>query len=258
MNKMLSKLLLAGLLTVGAQADFLRAEMGAGVWQNDFSGTLTTANTAGNVLTSFNTDLLGYSKETQPYLWFNFKHPVPAIPNIRVEYAAVNYSGTSTQSFTYKGLTYNANASSDLVLDQYDLIMYYNILDNTMWATLDLGLDIKLIQSEFNAVESGAGNSVHIKETLPVPMGYARVRAEIPGTDIGLEGDIKYTAYKNSKIMDYRVKIDYTVVDLFPVDVGLELGYRFEGIDIDGNDFSIDTTADIEVDGIFFGAFIKF
>lgn len=258
MNKILSGLLTAGLLATFAQADVIRAEMGAGVWQNEFSGNIASANAAGNVITTFDTALLGYKKETKPYVWINFKHPVPALPNLRLEYTSLDYSGTSTQSFTYKGVTYNASASSKLTLDQYDLIMYYNILDNTMWATLDVGLDIKLIESEFSAVDNIGGNSVYVKETLPVPMGYARIRAEIPGTDIGIEGDMKYSAYKNSKIMDYRVKLDYTVVDFFPVDVGLELGYRFEGVDIDGNDFSIDTTADVEIDGIFFGAFIKF
>jgi len=180
------------------------------------------------------------------------------LPNIRLEYTALDYSGTSTQSFTYKGLTYNANARSDLSLDQYDLIMYYNLLDNTMWATLDLGLDVKVIESEFNAEDSISGNSVHVKETIPVPMGDARVRANIPGTGVGVEGDIKYTAYKNSKMMDYRVKVDYTLVDVLPVDVGIELGYRFENIDIDGKDFSTETPADIEVDGLFFGVFVKF
>ena len=136
--------------------------------------------------------------------------------------------------------------------------MYYNILDNTAWVTLDLGLDIKVIQSDFSAVQSSGLNPVSVKETLPIPMAYGRARFEIPGVDIGVEGNVKYTAYKDSKVMDYAIKADYTLVDILPVDVGLEVGYRFQQLDIDGSDFSTDTSLDVEIDGVFAGATIKF
>jgi len=255
MSKILSGLLLAGLLGTSAQADFVRVEMGAGAWQNELSGSITTGTPA----VTFDSDLLAYDKETKGYAWVYIKHPVPVLPNLRLEYAAVDYASTTTNTFEYKGVTYSGSTTTDTTLDQFDIIMYYNILDNTAWMTLDLGLDVKIIQSEFNAVDNTATVSpAHVSETLPVPMGYARGRVEIPGTDIGLEGNIKYSAYKSSKIMDYALKADYTLVDILPVDVGLEVGYRFQQLDIDGADFSIDTTADIEVSGIFAGATIRF
>ncbi len=255
MNKVLSGLLLAGLVGTASQADVLRVEMGGGIWENELSGSITSGTPAVNI----NTDILGYDKEKKGYAWLNIKHPIPVLPNLRLEYAAVDYSGASTTTFTYDGNTYAANSTSDLTLDQFDIIMYYNLLDNTAWTTLDVGIDVKVIQSELNAAdEAGLVVNVHEKETLPVPMAYGRLRFEIPGVDIGLEGNMKYSAYKSSKIMDYAVKVDYTLVDILPVDVGLEVGYRFQQLDIDGEDFSIDTTADIEVDGIFAGAVIKF
>jgi len=183
---------------------------------------------------------------------------VPILPNLRLEYAAVDFSGTSTRDFDYKGVTYTPNAKTDLTLDQFDIIMYYNLLDNTAWMTLDIGLDVKVVQAEFNAVQSSGLNGVTEKETLPLPMAYGRARVEIPGTDIGLEGNVKYTAYKDSKVTDYAIKADYTLVDILPVDVGLEVGYRFQQFDIDGADFSIDTSLDVEIDGVFAGATIRF
>lgn len=254
MSKILSGLLLAGLLGASAQADIVRVEMGAGAWQNELSGTITSGTPA--VTEDFSA--LNYDKETKGYAWVYIKHPVPVLPNLRLEYAAVDFAGTSTQSFEYQGTTYSANAKSDLTLDQFDIIMYYNILDNTAWMTLDLGLDVKVVQAEFNAAQSTGLNAVQEKETLPLPMGYARARVEIPGTDIGLEGNVKYTAYKDSKVMDYAIKADYTLVDILPVDVGLEVGYRFQQFDIDGTDFSIDTSLDVEIDGVFAGATVKF
>jgi len=254
MSKVLSGLLLAGLLGAGAQADLLRVEAGAGAWQNDLSGSLSSGTPA-YVIES---DILGYEKETKGYAWLNIKHFVPIVPNLRLEYAAVDFSGTSTQGFDYKGTTYTANAQTDLTLDQIDVIMYYNILDNTAWVTLDLGLDIKVIEAEFNAVESTGLNPVAEKETLPIPMAYGRMRFEIPGVDVGVEGNIKYIGYKDSNVMDYAIKADYTLVDVLPIDVGLEVGYRFQQLEIDGSDFSTDTSFDIEVDGVFAGATVKF
>ena len=252
MNKVLSGLLLAGLLGASAQADVLRVEMGAGAWQNEFSGTVTSVVSPDPITA----DKLGYDKETKGYAWVYIKHPVPVLPNLRLEYAAVDFSGTSTDSFTYKGDPYAVNTKSDLTLDQIDVIMYYNILDNTAWTTLDLGLDVKVVDFAFNA--SSGVNTIAQNETLPIPMAYGRLRFEIPGVDLAIEGIAKYTAYKDSKVSDYSIKADYTLVDILPVDVGLEVGYRFQQFDIDGTDFSTETTVDIEIDGIFAGAVIRF
>lgn len=257
MSKLLSGFLLAGLLGLSAQADVLRVEMGGGVWQNEISGTITSTDTTGLITQTFDTDLLNYDKESKGYAWVFIKHPIPVLPNLRLEYAAVDFSGTSTQSFVYQGVTYAANTTSDLTMDQFDIIMYYNLLDNTAWTTLDVGLDVKIIKSEFNAQDSVSNIEVHETETLPVPMAYGRLRFELP-FDIGVEGIGKYTAYKDSKVIDYVIKADYTLTDILPVDVGFEVGYRFEKFDIDGDDFDIDTSGDLEVDGIFAGAVIRF
>ena len=264
MSKILSGLLLAGLLGTAVQADMVRVEMGGGVWENELEGSITSKGLAGigPGFETFDTELLNYNKESKGYIWLNVKHPIPVLPNLRLEYAAIDYSGTSTESFIYDGTEYAANAKTDLTLNQFDVIMYYNILDNTAWTTLDLGLDVKIIDSQFTAAgdDVGTGNpeTVDESETLPVPMAYGRLRFEIPGIDIGVEGNMKYAAYKDSKVIDYAVKADYTLVDVLPVDIGLEVGYRYQKLDIDGEDFSIDTTADIEIDGIFAGAVIKF
>jgi len=257
MSKILSGVLLAGLLSLSAQADLLRVEMGGGIWQNEMKGTITSTDTTGLITATFDTELLGYEKEDKGYLWMFIKHPIPILPNLRLEYAAVNYSGTSTQSFEYQGKIYQANTKSETTLDQFDIIMYYNLLDNTAWTTIDLGLDVKIVQSEFNAVDSLSGVTVDEKETLPIPMAYARARFDLP-FGLGIEGIGKYISYKDTKVIDYLIKADYTLEDVLPIDIGFEVGYRFEKFDIDGDDFSIDTSANIEIDGIFAGAVIRF
>lgn len=257
MKKLLSGFLLVGLLGLSSQADMLRVEMGAGAWQNDITGTIESKDLAGFDIDILDVDSLGYDKETKGYIWMFIKHPVPILPNLRLEYTNVDFSGKSIQPFVYKGKTYTANSESTFKLNQFDIIMYYNLLDNTAWTTLDLGLDVKIMQGEFTAQDSTGLFFVNEKETFPVPMAYGRLRFELP-FDIGLEGTAKYLAYKNSKITDYMIKADYTLIDILPVDIGLEVGYRFEQLDIDGNDFSIDKTVDVEIDGVFVGAVVRF
>ena len=93
---------------------------------------------------------------------------------------------------------------------------------------------------------------------IALPMAYGRLRFEIPATDIGLEGDIKYTGYKNSKVYDYRIKADYSM-DLSVIDLGIEAGYRFQRLNIDSGDFSsLDTTGDIDISGFYAGVMVRF
>jgi outer membrane protein len=251
MNKVISGLFLAGLIGVSAQADVLRLEAGAGVWDQEPDGYLQYKNAP-----SFTDSDVGYSNEKKMYAWINVKHPVPILPNVRLEYTPMEFSGTSTTGFEYDGTTFSAGAKSTLSMDQYDAILYYNILDNTGWTTIDVGLDIKYIDTSFQANETG--NSVSQSDGIALPMAYGRLRFEIPATDIGLEGDIKYTGYKNSKVYDYRIKADYSL-DLSVIDLGLEAGYRFQRINIDSGDFSsLDTTGDIDISGFYAGVMVRF
>jgi len=264
MSKLLSGFLLAGLLGLSAQADLLRVEMGGGVWESDLSkGTITSKDLIGTGFDTFNTDDLAYDKEKNLYLWMFIKHPIPILPNLRLEYANIDFSGTTTRDIVYEGITYNGNAKTDTTLEQFDAILYYNILDNTLWTTLDIGLDIKIVQSEFNVngttTVGGLTTAVtsNNKETLPIPMAYARVRFDLP-FGLGIEGIGKYVKYKESTVADYLIKADYTLEDVLPIDIGFEVGYRFEKFDVDGDDFDMDTSADIEIDGVFAGAVIRF
>ncbi|PHR55212.1 MAG: hypothetical protein COA44_10915 [Arcobacter sp.] len=258
MSKLLSGFLLAGLMGLSAQADLLRFEMGGGIWQNELSGSIASLDAAGTPFENIDSSVLNYDKEDKAYVWMFIKHPIPILPNLRLEYASVDFSGASTETFIYEGNTYSANTKTDLTLDQFDIIMYYNLLDNTAWTTIDLGLDLKIVESKFNATDGdGLLEPISESETLPIPMAYARLRFELP-LDIGIEGIGKYTSYKDSKVIDYLIKLDYTLTNILPIDIGLEAGYRFQMFDIDGEDFDIDTSADIEIDGLFFGAVVRF
>jgi outer membrane protein len=243
----------SALVATSAFADFARVEMGVGSWLQSPSGEMSYSNSGVTA-----TDKSKENLNAQAYVWLLIKHPVPVIPNLRLEYVSVKNEGKASGSF--KNFV-AANAKTSLDITQFDVIPYYNILDNTFWATLDLGVDFKIIDGTYKAYDvtvSGVANSDYSKsQTLVIPMLYARTRAEIPATNIGLEADIKYIGYNASAIYDARVKIDYTL-DFIPViQPALELGYRIQKIKIDDNDFE-DAKVDMDFAGVYFGVMLRF
>ncbi len=253
---MKNKLIIAALtvFTSGvAQADFLRIEAGAGIWQSEPSGTVTDKASSSSDIPSLNDDL-GQQNENISYLWLNVKHPLPLLPNFRLEYTTPSFEGNTRKSFTWAGNTYGINAYSKLELKQTDIVLYYNLLDNTFWATLDLGLDLKLVDYSYELRNSS--NTYSDSDSLAIPMLYARTRAQIPTTNIGLEADIKFISYGDTRLYDFRAKVDYTF-DFVPViQPAIELGYRTQKFKIDEG--SEGTKTDFEFSGIYGGVMLRF
>jgi outer membrane protein len=259
MKKLASTLALTALFGLSAQADFTRIEAGVGVWQSDPSGPITYSVGAVNETADIANNL-GFKEEDFTYVWLNIKHPVPAIPNLRLEKVDVDFSGTATNSFdfVYNGATYtyDANSKSDLQIDQTDVTLYYNLLDNTAWATVDVGLNVKLMDFDVQVTDNGSGDTYRESETVPLPMLYLRARAELPGTNLGIEGDIKYISISDSQAYDARIKVDYTLDFVPVVQPALEVGYRIQKIEIDEDD--VDVTTDIEFSGVYAGLMLRF
>ncbi len=237
-----------------ADADLLRIEAGGGLWMQSSDGTVTYDDGAGST-GEYRSD----KKNTdQAYLWLFIKHPVPILPNLRLEYTAVSDKGTAKGSFN-DFTTPSGPAKIDIV--QYDIVPYYNLLDNTFWLTLDLGLDIKVLRSDLsvdNVRIDGTGPLTRYTDsrTLALPMLYARVRAQVPATGFGFEADGKYVTYDGSTLYDFRIKADYTF-DVSPVvQPGVEVGYRLQKFDLSADDG--DTETDLDFTGFYAGVMLRF
>jgi outer membrane protein len=225
MKKILTTLALFASITTVASADLIRTEIGAGMW-------MQTPSTADSTFTSSETE------DAQPYVWALIKHPVPIVPNLRVEY--VNVKNTSLPVL---GL------STDITYTQIDLVPYYNILDNTFWITLDLGLDIKSISAKKEESTQSTTDS------MLLPLGYVRARVQVPLSGFGAEADVKYISYDNNTVYDARAKVDYTF-DISPViQPGIEIGYRmqhFETKELFGAKMNMDFA------GVYAGVMLRF
>ena len=247
MKKVISTLALGAVLATVASADFARVEMGAGAWAQTPSGT-AEYNPGGGVTGS---DTLNEDMDTSGYVWALIKHPIPIVPNVRVEYTTIHATGNATGTWNGLSIT-TASADSSLDLVEYDIIPYYNILDNTFWITVDLGLDIKIVDSDYK-IDS---LNYEDKSTITVPMLYVRGRVQVPTTDLGVEADVKYISNGSSTLYDVRAKIDYTF-DITPlIQPGIEVGYRVQKLKIDES--SVDIQTDIDFSGLYVGAMLRF
>ena len=252
MKKISSALVCVICLATIVNADFTRVEIGGGAWQQTPTGAILANNS-----TLTGSDSATEDGETQGYVWAFVKHPVPIIPNLRLEYVGINSTGTA--SGTFFNFTAPVGSASSLTMIQYDVIPYYNILDNTFWISIDLGIDVKIIESEYivNGVSTNASvnTSYTTSSSTVIPLLYARARVQIPATNIGIESDAKYVSYDSNTIYDARVKVDYTLGFIPAVQPALEVGYRIQHIETNGNE---DVKIDMEFSGVYVGLMLRF
>ncbi|MFT5660229.1 MAG: outer membrane protein [Sulfurimonas sp.] len=247
-------IILIALVSTTMTADFLKMEMGAGAYSSTPSGKVSYTGFAATA-----NDISTGKKTINPYIWAYIKHPVPILPNIRLEYSSVQTKGVANGQFeNFIAL----DSNTELNLKQYDIIPYYNILDNTGWITFDLGLDIKVIDVDYSADKVALGSlpafvsSYNDSSMLLIPLIYTRVRVEIPSTDLALEADAKFIKYSSTTVYDARVKLDYTLSIMPVIEPAIEVGYRVQKYDID--EAELDGKANLEFSGIYIGAMIRF
>ena len=263
MTKILTTLIGGAVIASSLCADLARVEMGAGIWQQTPSGE-TKYNGA---YTLGGTDTFRENETDASYIWMLIKHPIPILPNIRLEYVEASAEGVASGYWGPKtpvgSFSVPMPFQSSLTMNQYDIIPYYNLLDNTGWITVDLGIDIKLIDASYSVKEStgmmgmmGMSTVYEESEMMPLPMLYFRTRLEIPSTDIGLEADVKYIAYSDSEAADVRVKVDYTLSFIPVVQPAVEVGYRYQKYSFEESDQ--DVMFNLEYSGVYAGLMLRF
>ena len=248
MKKML--LFTSVLITLSVSADMLRIEAGGGAWNQKDRGYIDYATS-----TESGSDTSTEKENTVGYAWIYLKHPIPILPNIRLEYASLKYAGSVDVSLT-SPITMSTMTKSTFDTKVYDGILYYNLLDNLAWTTLDFGLDAKMFDYDYKAVPNAQYEGYEKSGTLVVPMLYGRARFEIPGTGLGLEGEGAYLNYEGATFYDARVKADWTMTFVPVVQPGIEVGYRI--IKANYKKESSEIKTDIDFSGFYAGLMLRF
>ena len=240
--------LIAFCASYSSQADtLLGLYSGAQAWNMETSGGFS--NDGSN--TEFN-----FEEQTNTNLYVAFEHPIPLIPNVKVQRTAMDTQGDvilDTQ-FTLgdKVFAANGNAFTDVSLTTTDFILYYELFDNDL-VSFDVGLNAKHIDGEFLATVDGETGREEFSG--PVPMVYSRLAVGVPFTGFGAFVEGSFLSIDDHTISDYQAAITYSLMENLAIDLTLQLGYRAVTLELDDLD---DIYSDLEFKGIYAGLEVHF
>ncbi len=225
-----------------AQADtILGLTAGAGSWQSNYSGEIGDSGA--------DLETLGYTKTNQNFYYVSLEHPVPIIPNLRLQHTELKSSATGTGELTIKGNTVSGTITSELDLTHTDAILYYEILDN--WVSLDLGVNLRNFDVELMATDGS--QSARTDANGVVPMLYGMAQFDLPLSGFSMGASASAIAISDSTVSDLSANIRYTS-SLF-LDLGVELGYRSMTVKLEESE---KLNTDIEIKGPYLSAQLHF
>jgi len=218
------------LVAANANADFIGLTAEVGTYSPDAD---TWAADDGSTATSNNMDGSG-----GVYYGIAFEHPIPLIPNVRIQGTELETDGTSNT--TYNGSATGSGATTDIDLSHTDYTAYYELLDGLLWLSLDAGFTFR----QYDGSVKISGTSTSLSET--VPMFYVAPFVSVPGTGLSVGAELKSGSFDGKDVTDTTIKVKWET----PFLVGIEAGYRTHDIDFDdvsGLDVSSENS------GVFFG-----
>ncbi|SDW59288.1 TIGR04219 family outer membrane beta-barrel protein [Marinobacter mobilis] len=227
-----------------AHADIVGVGASVSYWDSETSGQAASGNDVVDMENDLNLDSDSTTNAT-----LYFEHPVPLLPNVRLNLTAIEQSGRGRLSSGYGPIVVGSDVTSDLDLQQIDLTLYYEVLDN--WVNLDLGLTARDLSSELTIKQAQLGGVVVDKTEVDViiPMGYAAARFDLPLTGLSVGGEINAIGYGGDSIYDVNAYGQYEISLL-----QLQLGYRQMSVDYEDGDDKLD----IDIDGPFISAGLTF
>jgi len=245
-NKIIKGLIVTSMLATLTNADFLGAQIGYSAWNAKTTGDIRK----GGDSISLENDL-GLVSQTNGFYYASFDHPLPFIPNIKLQQTNYSTNGNSTisKNLTFAGTTYNINDTlkTDLTLNQTDLTMYYRILDN--WINIDLGLTIKNVDGNLK-IKTTLKNSDESFDFV-VPLVYSKLQLDLPFSGLSTEAEINFISYAGNTFSDIKAGLLYE----FDSGIGINLGYRSEKLTIDDIN---DVYGTINNHGAYAGVFYHF
>ena len=230
-----------------SQADVVGLGASVSYWDSDLSGQ---AANSGDVVDVENDLNLDSDSDANANASLYLEHPVPLLPNVRLNYTLVEQSGRGELAADFGGVSVGSgiDVQSDLDLEQLDLTLYYEVLDN--WVNLDLGLTARDLSGELLVQEIGEGLQADQTDIdAVIPMGYLAARFDLPltGVSVGAEGN--FISFDGDSLHDFNAYGQYEISL-----IQLRAGYRQMSIDYeDGND-----RLDVEIGGPFVSAGVSF
>lgn len=214
---------------------------GAYNWKADFSGDINDTDADQNIDLE---DDLGFSDESNNVFYIAIEHPVPIVPNFRIQHTALDSSshGELTRSVTFDDVdfTIGEDVATDIDFTHTDFTLYYEILDN--WVNLDIGLTARKFDGEIEIDGIGEVAQVDIDATLPMLYFAAQFDLPLTGLSAGVGGN--GIGYSGNTLLDLNAYVQYE----FAFGLGLRGGYRTFALELDDVD---DIDSDLTLDGLY-------
>lgn len=244
-----------GMIVLGvsftSQADtLLGLYAGAQGWNMQTSGGFSSDGTNAN----FN-----FEDKANSNLYVAFEHPVPLIPNIKVQRTIMNTMGETTlnSQYNFGDEIYAANTDviTDVQLTATDFILYYELFDNDL-ISFDVGINAKYIDGDLMVTEKDDSSSFSREEfSGPVPMVYSRLAIGIPFSGFGAFVEGSFLNIDDHTLSDYQAALTYSLMENLAVDVTFQVGYRAVELELDDLD---DIYSNLEFKGVYAGLEVHF
>ena len=231
-------LLLVGIMVPGqafALLGLVSIEGAVGGFWAEPSGNLQYKNgTDGDVET-----LLGFDEETLGVARLRMELPL-ILPNIYLMATPMEFDGTLTGNFTYKGETFTASDSASLTLDQYDIALFYGIpflgLVTLDRLSVDFGINVRIVSLDATVTSSNPSIASRSESMdVPVPMAFLAARLKLLA-GLSLEAEIRALDVDYARVISAIGRVKYDTFGPFFVTAG----YRHEEVAVDEDDIDMD------------------
>ena len=233
-------------VSISAQADIVDIYFGGSTWQTSFTGEAQDGDTLINV-----EDDLGLDDESSNFLYVAVEHPLPVLPNVRLQRTDIGFSATNTLTaqIDFEGETFlvgeTVNTNADLT--HTDATLYWEVVD--LIAEFDLGITVRLFDGVFELESDAVGN---VQEDLddPIPMLYARAGFNLPFSGLSASLAAQGIGFSDNLLYDATARVNYEA----KFGLGVEAGYRVLELEIDDED----VFANFSIDGLYAGLSYRF
>ena len=228
--------------SLSAVADIAGLTIGGGSWQASPEGDI--GRTDINLESTLNLD-----KENNSFAYVALEHPIPLLPNIRLQHSEMQWRGDAlvTAGTDLNGTPFVSDEQVDasLNLTHTDATFYYEVLDNVI--DLDLGITARAFEGDASLIGDVQQESIDLDAVGPLL--YGRAGFDLPLTGLSAHIIANWIDYSEFKLIDWAAQLTYEF-DLLPVvDTGLVLGYRSMLVELDDLD-------DLQSDATFEGYYL--
>ena len=241
MKKLSIALITAGLVSL-ASADLLSVSAGVGYWKENISGYVKKDNTINYFGTISNyggtTGYLGLKDETRPYLWVKFIHPVPFIPNVKLQYTNYDTSGHSNYiagNVKIGDVNINTalvNADTTQTIKSYDATFFYEFKPVVADIEAGFGVDYWKGYTRIYGTSQATGETktwVDNNWEVILPYLYAHIET-MKFFGFSAIANVKWAKAGENHHYDYTGAIKYTIDVPGPVNPFIKVGYRYKEV----------------------------